>query len=79
MMTLGELRETFKDLPDDTQIFMDDGDMTYNEIRVRHILPAVLDNPPALVLEMGQPFNLEYDLELRVDVAIGYDPEGDTA
>lgn len=73
--TLGDLREALKDLPDDTTLFVDDGMMDYYEIRVNHVLPPVMDNPPAVILEMGQVFNLEYDLTLRVDVAIGYDPE----
>jgi hypothetical protein len=70
-MTLGEFRERTKGLPDDTDIMVDEGNLIFFEIRVRWVLPPVLDHPHCVTLEMGQSWNHELDLDARVDAQIG--------
>jgi len=72
VMSLGEFRELTKDLPDDAHILVDDGDLDFYEIRLRAVLPPVLDHPYAIWLEMGQAWNIDLDMDARVDAEIGY-------
>ena len=66
-MKLGELRRLLADLPDDADIFVDMGDLQFHEVRLRYKLPPVLDHSYAVILEMGQVWNAEYDLDMRLD------------
>lgn len=76
-LTLGELRRLTSQLPDDTEIFVDDGSLQFFEVRLksygspRGALPPVLEHPHALLLELGQVWNEERDLDHRVDAALG--------
>lgn len=71
-MNLGEFRKQTKDLPDDTQIVMDEGTLDFYEISIRHILSPVLEHSYAVTLEMGQPINSDLDMEHRIDAVIEY-------
>ena len=66
-MNLGEFREKTKDLPDDAEIFVDEGDLQFAEATFRAVLPAKLANPAAIWLQMGQIWNYERDIDTRID------------
>lgn len=68
-MTLGELREATKDLPDDTEIVLQAGDLDFYEARIDRILPPVLEHPYCLSLVMGQPINIDLDMDARLDAS----------
>ena len=76
MSTWGELKEQLKGLPDGTHLMMDeDGDFRFAEVRVDKVLPATSDQPPCVILEMGQVWNYELDLDRRFNEYIGFYPE----
>lgn len=66
-MTLGELRKATANLPDDTDIFIDLGDLEWMETHLGYLLPPVLDHPWAFSLNAGQIINYEYDIDNRID------------
>lgn len=66
-MTLKEFREWTKDLPDESVIYVDEGDIEFVEVRPRGILPATATQAPLIWLEMGQTWTSEVDGHLRVD------------
>jgi hypothetical protein len=78
-LTLGEFREATKDLPDDAEIYVDEGDLQYWEVRFAShrtshptgALPPVLEHPWAIALEMKQVWNQERDIDHRLDAALG--------
>lgn len=72
-MTLGEFRAATRDLPDDAEIFVDEGDLAFYEVRLHDILPPVtaFEHPAAIWLEMGQAWNEERDMFARVDARHG--------
>jgi hypothetical protein len=67
MYTLGEFREATKDLPDDAELFVDDGDLQFYEVRFHGVLPPVLEHPHVVWLDMGQVWNYERDIDHRID------------
>lgn len=67
MGTLGEFREATKDLPDDTEIFVDQGDLDFYEATVRGVLPPVLEHPYVVWLNLGQVWSHERDIDARID------------
>lgn len=71
-MSLGEFRRLTAHLPDETDVLMDaEGELEYAEVRIHAILPPVLDHPYALLLETGQVWNEDLDLDARIDAQIG--------
>lgn len=76
-MNLREFRKQTKDLSGDTEIFSHHGDFECVETEIEYVLPpATHSDPedgkplalyPALILSGGQPINLDYDLDARVD------------
>jgi hypothetical protein len=66
-VNLGEFRKATADLPDDTDIFIDLGDLEWMETDLGYKLPPVLDHPWAISLEAGQVCNYEYDIDTRID------------
>jgi hypothetical protein len=76
IMTVGDLKQELKDLPDDTHLVIDEtGDYDFAELRVAHILAATEELPPCVILEMGQIWNHELDLDKRFNEHIGFDPD----
>lgn len=67
MMTLGQLRESTKHLPDDTQVLGDHGDLEMHDLQIGMILPPVLDHPFVVTLRLGQVWNEELDIDARID------------
>lgn len=67
IMTLGDLRYDTKNLPDDTEIVVDGGDLEFFEIRIRNTLAPAHGHAWALCLELGQQVNLDKDLDRRID------------
>jgi hypothetical protein len=71
-MTLDEFREQTKDLPGDTVILVENEDpMCYYDVKVQFKLPPVLDHSWAVLLEPGQCWNYELDLDSRIDAKLG--------
>jgi hypothetical protein len=72
-MTLGEFREATKDLPNDTEIFVNDGDFRYQGVHIAsHLtLAPVLGHPWVVTLDLGQVWNEERDIDSRIDGALG--------
>lgn len=71
-MTLGEFRERTKNLPDDAEIFIDEGDLGFHDATIRGVLPAsALGHPAAIWLDMGQEWNHERDIDDRLDAFLG--------
>lgn len=68
-LTLGEFREKTKDLPDDAEIFADEGDLDFHEVIFHGILPPVtaFEYPAVIWLQMGQVWNDERDIDVRID------------
>lgn len=66
-MTVGELRELIKDLPDEAEVFADQGDLEYYEVRHARTLKATKEYPAAFALELGQIWNAERDIDARID------------
>ena len=67
-MTLRELLTSIpSSFPLDGEIFVDMGDLDHYEIRISKILPATAEHPAALVLELGQVWNEERDMDRRID------------
>jgi hypothetical protein len=76
MTTWGELKVQLQDMPDNAHIMMDeDGTFRFAEVRLDKILPAVNDYPPCVLLELGQVWNEELDLDNRFNDYIGFEPE----
>lgn len=71
MMTLGELRRRTHDLPDDTQILGDLGDLQMWDLTLGMTLPPVLNHPWAITLQLGQVWNYELDIDARIDARHG--------
>lgn len=66
-MKLGELRKLLADIPDDADVLMDEGDLQFAEVNVKYALAPVLGHPHAVLLDMGQVWNYELDLDNRID------------
>jgi hypothetical protein len=62
-----ELQYKLSDLPGETEIFVDMGDLEMYEVRINKVLPATKDHPVALILELGQVWNEERDMDRRID------------
>lgn len=69
-MNLGEFRKRTANLPDDTEIVQEYEALEYHEAEIRWILFPALDNPYAILLNGGQPINLDMDLDDRIDAAL---------
>lgn len=67
LTTLGQIRQQTEHLPDETHVLIDMGDLDMHEASVQFVLPAVLNHPPALILQMGQVWNYELDIDARID------------
>lgn len=67
IMTLGDLRLATQNLPNETEIVVDGGDLEFFEVRIRGALAATRGHSWALWLEMGQQVNLDKDLDRRID------------
>lgn len=75
-MKLGELRALLKDVPDDADILIDEGDLQFAEVNLKYVLNPVLGHAHAVLLDMGQVWNYELDLDNRIDgyhVSQGFD------
>lgn len=70
-MNLGDFRKLTANLPDDSDILVDLGDLEFMEVWLerRHILPPVLDHSYAVWLSAGQVVNYELDMDARVDAS----------
>lgn len=68
-MDLREFRQATKDLPGDTEIVLQAGDLDFYEAQMDCILPPVLDHPHCLALVMGQPINSDLDMDARIDAS----------
>ena len=66
-MNLGELRKATQHLPDDTDIFIDLGDLDWMESSLGYLLPPVLEHGYAFSLVVGQVWNYEYNIDDRID------------
>lgn len=69
-MNLGALRAIIKDLPDDTEVLIWDGnEVTWFDVSDSEIIPATPIHPrPAFVLDTGECVELEFDLAVRTGV-----------
>lgn len=67
MMTLGELRERTKHLPDDTHVLGDEGDLEMHDLQIGMTLPPALNHPHAVTLVLGMVWNYELDIDARID------------
>jgi hypothetical protein len=70
-MKLGEFRNLTRDLPDDTDILVNEGDLQFAEVDIDHILPPVLEHSNVILLGSGQVWNYELDLDARLDAHLG--------
>lgn len=71
-MNLGEFRSLTKDLPDDTDLLVENEEpLHYYDVTARPVLPPVLDHPHAVLLDPGQCWNYELDLDARIDAQLG--------
>lgn len=76
---LGDFRAFTKDMPDDTELAIQDADISdvigYYELQCTgptYLPPVgVLGHPGILLLDGGQHITLEKDLEHRIDVYLG--------
>ena len=71
-MNLGEFRKRTAHLPDNTEIVQEYETLEYHETEIQWILNPVLDNPYAILLDGGQPINLDLDLDARIDAALAF-------
>lgn len=69
-MNLGEFRKLTAHLPDDAELFGDEGDVEAWELHLGEIYPPVLDLPYAVVLNFGQPVTEDIDYHARVDARL---------
>lgn len=75
-MTVGEMKEAIKDLPDDYEVVIDGADVEDCEIAELHLdslYTPHLDHTGLVVLSAGQPISEDYDYHVRLDVALDYD------
>lgn len=71
-VNLGQFKEWTKDLPDDAEIILNEGDIVeFYEATTGHILVPALEMPYAVILFMGQPVTLDQYLDERLDVHLG--------
>jgi len=70
-MKLKDFRELTHNLPDDTELMVDEGNLVLLETYIRAILPATSDNPSVIWLQTGQCFNFELDIDNRIDKYLG--------
>lgn len=68
-MNLGEFRRRTSQLPDDTDLLGDLGDLEMHELTISHIFSPVLEHSFAVVLVFGQVVNYELDIDDRIDAA----------
>jgi len=68
-MNLGEFRRKTKDLPDDTDLLGDAGDMEACELDSSLYLPPTLEHPPAVLVRLGQAVTIMLDVDARLDAA----------
>lgn len=73
-MNLGKFRRLTSHLPDEALLLVDEGDLRFAELSPKFILSATGPQDPAILLEMGQVWNYELDLDNRIDsyLARGY-------
>lgn len=71
-MNLGEFRNRTKNLPDDTDILIEDNPMEYAESVIKYVLNPVLDNSYAILLSYEQVVNSELDIDVRIDAALEF-------
>lgn len=59
-------------LPDDTELFVDEGALQFAEVTLSswHVLPATAHQAPAVLLDSGQVWNEEYELDARLDASL---------
>jgi hypothetical protein len=70
MMTVGQLRDTLKDLPDEALIVLS-FDEIWAVLDIARILPVAGDEPQVLVLGIdGYLVNNQHDLDTRLDEAV---------
>lgn len=70
VVKLGDLRKALANLPDNTDLFMDEGDLRFAEVRIHQVLPGTPEHAPAILLEMGQVWNEEFNLDARLDAQL---------
>lgn len=70
-MNLGEFRRLTADLPDESDLLMELGDLEFMELSHKRNLPPVLEHSYAIWLSAGQVVNYELDMDARVDAHLG--------
>ena len=71
-MNLGQFREATKDLPDSAEILCENEEpLQFYDVEIRWRLEPVLEHGWAILLEPGQCWNAELDLDARIDAKLG--------
>lgn len=71
-MTLAEFYARTAHLPNETMIFVDDGDCEPYETSIRHMMPAHGSQAPLIILGMGQGWGEEVNYGPRLDYHLEY-------
>lgn len=74
-MKWGELKTLLKDVPDDADLLVDEGELEFAEITLRWILPPVLEHPYAVTFDVDHVCNIELDMDARVDARLDFGGE----